>query len=266
MISFFKMQGTGNDFIIVNTITEKFRFSYWNLAKFLCNRKFGVGADGVIFLEKGEKAEYKMRIFNQDGSEAGMCGNGIRCLAKYLYEKNLCSQTKFVIETLSGNKEVELIVENKTVIGVKVDMGEASLGESLQINIDGKIFNGYKVDVGNPHFVCFMNELSIQELEKYGSIIENYKYFPEKTNVEFVKVLNLSRIEMLVWERGVGRTSSCGTGACASAVASCEFKSTNTELIVDLEGGKLRTIYNKENKKINLIGNCEFVYEGKINL
>ena len=134
----------------------------------------------------------------------GMCGNGIRCLAKYLYEEKLMNKSKFKIETISGNKEIELIVENKTVIGVKVDMGEVvSHSSVLKIELDNAIFEGYSISIGNPHFVCFKNDLSIPELEKYGPMIENYKYFPDKTNVEFVKILSFNRIQMLVWERGV---------------------------------------------------------------
>lgn len=196
----------------------------------------------------------------------GMCGNGIRCLAKYLYEENLCEETKFFIETISGNKEIELVVENKTVINVKVDMGEVFNIDELKIKIENKEILGYTINVGNPHFVCFVKELNVEELEKYGPLIENYKFFVDRTNVEFVKVLNPSRIQVLVWERGVGRTLSCGTGACAASTISNIYKSTNSELTVDLEGGKLKTIYNKENKKIILIGNCEKVYRGKINL
>ena len=266
MISFFKMQATGNDFIIINAIKEKFRYSYWDLSRFLCNRKFGIGADGVIFLEEGKKAQFKMRIFNQDGSEAGMCGNGIRCLARYLYEEGLVNNSKFEIETLSGNKAIELVLENKTVIGIKVDMGETVAEEKLDVDIDGKIFTGYKIYTGNPHFVCFINDLSIEELEKYGPKIETYKFFPDKTNVEFVKVVNQSRIKMLVWERGVGRTFSCGTGACAASVASNLYQFTESELTVELEGGNLKTIYNKESSKIVLIGNAEIVYKGKVEI
>lgn len=196
----------------------------------------------------------------------GMCGNGIRCLAKYLYEENFVNQKKFVIETLSGNKEIELITENKTVIGVKVDMGEVVADGEAEIELDGITFKGYKIFTGNPHFVCFRDNLSVQELEKYGLIIENYKYFPEKTNVEFVKILSLSRIQMLVWERGVGRTLACGTGACAVSAAANLYKSTNRELTVDLEGGKLRTIYNKVTNRITLIGNSEIVFKGEIEI
>ena len=133
----------------------------------------------------------------------GMCGNGIRCLAKYLYEQHFVIEKKFEIETISGNKLIELIVENKTVIGVIVDMGEVETDGELEIKTESTTFKGYKIFTGNLHFICFRNELSINELEKYGPIIENYKYFAEKTNVEFVKIINPSRIQMIVWERGV---------------------------------------------------------------
>lgn len=129
-----------------------------------------------------------------------------------------------------------------------------------------KFLSGYKISVGNPHFVCFVDDLSLEKLEKYGPILENYKYFPDKTNVEFVKIISQNKIQMLVWERGVGRTLSCGTGACASTVASYLYKSTNCELTVDLEGGKLKTIYDKEKNKITLVGNSEFVFKGQINI
>ena len=151
----------------------------------------------------------------------GMCGNGIRCLAKYLYEQNLIKENSFIIETLSGNKPIELTVENKTVIGVKVDMGEViSESEVLEIFLENKNFKGYKVFAGNPHFVCFIDNLSVQELEKYGPIIEHYKYFTQTTNVEFVKILNSSRIKMLVWERGV-RKNFIMWNRCMCSECSC---------------------------------------------
>ena len=150
----------------------------------------------------------------------GMCGNGIRCLARYLYEEGFINKKKFVIETISGNKEIELIVENKTVIGVKVDMGEVVADGEEEIELDSITLKGYKMLTGNPHFVCFRESLYVQELEKYGSIIENYKYFPEKTNVEFVKILSFSRVQMLVWERGVRKNAilwyRCMCSKCGS--------------------------------------------------
>lgn len=282
MISFFKMQATGNDFIIINCITEKFRYSLSNLTEFLCNRKFGVGADGVIFLYPGKKCKFKMRIFNSDGSEAEMCGNGIRCLAKYLFENELIDKTEFEIETYAGIKKIELIVENKKVIGVKVDMGKPIFEynripvifpnilnkelENIKIQINKKIYEVFVISMGNPHAVCFVDNLEEIELEELGPIIENYRYFPNKTNVEFVQILDRNRIKILVWERGVGRTLSCGTGTCAASVIANLKKSTNDELTVELEGGILKTVYNKEENIIKLIGNAEKVFEGKIDI
>jgi diaminopimelate epimerase len=221
-----------------------------------------------------------MRIFNQDGTEAEMCGNGIRCLAKYLYEKELVKKINLKIETLAGIKEINLIVENKTVIGVKVDMGKAVFEyskipvifpnvvhkeiEKLEIKIDNECFIGYPISIGNPHFVCFVDNLENLDIKKIGPIIENYKYFPNRTNVEFVEIKNNKNIKMKVWERGVGETLGCGTGACASAVISYLKNKTNNEVIVELLGGKLKVIYLKNDKKILLIGDSYFIFDGEI--
>lgn len=282
MIYFCKMQATGNDFIVINCLVEKFRYSYSNLSKFLCNRKFGIGADGVIFIEKSEVAECKMRIFNQDGSEAGMCGNGIRCLAKYLYEEDIVNVKNFEIETLSGIKQIELTVEGRTVTYIKVDMGEAVFEYSkipvlfpnvmqkelkqLNLNVENKEYIGFPISMGNPHCVIFEDNLEKIDLEKDGAIIETYKYFPNKTNVEFVKIVNKNKIKVLVWERGVGRTLGCGTGACASAVMSMIKKSTNNELNVEFEGGIVKINYSKENNKVMLTGSAEKVFSGSIEI
>jgi len=276
------MQATGNDFIIINCISQSFRYSFSNLSKFLCNRKYGVGADGLICIEKSEVAEYKMRIFNQDGTEAGMCGNGIRCLAKYLYEEGLVKTKTFKIETLSGIKNIEVMVENKTVISIKVDMGSPILEynkipvifpnvmekelESLKVNVKDKEYIGFPISVGNPHFVIFEDDLQSVNLEESGKIIEDYKYFPNKTNVEFVKIVDKSRIKMLVWERGVGRTLGCGTGACAVAVLSSLKKFTYSEVIVELEGGTVGVNYDEHENKIVLIGTADVVFNGKIEI
>ena len=282
MISFCKMQATGNDFIIINCLTDKFRYSYSMLAQILCNRKYGIGADGVIFLNNSNKVKFKMTIFNSDGSEAEMCGNGIRCLAKYIYDNGFIKERNFQIETLAGLKDIELIVENKTVIGIKVDIGNPIFEynkipvifpnvmnkeiKNIRIDIDKNTYELFVISMGNPHAVCFVDNLDKINLEKIGAIVENYKYFPNKTNVEFVQILDKKRIKLVVWERGVGRTLSCGTGACAASVISYLNKFTNNELTVELEGGKLKTIYNKEENRIKLIGNADLVFEGKINI
>ena len=282
MIYFCKMQATGNDFIIINVMMQKFRYSYGNLAKFLCNRKYGVGADGVIFIEKSEVAEYKMRIFNSDGTEAGMCGNGIRCLAKYLYEESMVSSSCFKIETISGIKELELSIENKTVSYIKVCMGnpifeynkipvifpnilEKSL-QSLEIDIEDKKYIGFPISMGNPHFVIFENELDKIDLEKIGRSIENYKYFPYKTNVEFVKIINRNKIKMLVWERGVGETFACGTGAVAAAYAMYIENKIKNNVVVELEGGKLNISIDEKTNEVYMEGPAVNIFNGEIDL
>ncbi len=270
MFFFTKMQATGNDFIILNYLNEKLEYSYKLLAEFMCNRHFGVGADGILILEKSDKADFKMRIFNQDGSEAEMCGNGIRCFSKYVYEKKLINKKEFEIETLAGIKKVELAVEGNTVIQVAVNMGTPELSlekipvisKNEKINIDE--YEIYPISIGNPHAVCFSYDLDKIDIKKVGEKIENYKYFPNKTNVEFVQIINPNLIKVRVWERGVGETLACGTGACAASVISELYKSTSSTLNVDLVGGKLKTKY--ENGEIKLIGPAEFVFEGKIEI
>lgn len=280
MIFFTKMQGTGNDFIIIDNTKQELVYTYSKLSEFLCNRKFGVGADGVIFIENSKIADSKMRIFNQDGTEAEMCGNGIRCLSKYLYEKEIIKKEKMRIETLAGIKNVELIVENKTVIGIKVDMGNPIFEynripvifpnivkkelERLEINFRNNKVYVYPISMGNPHAVCFVKDVQNLKIEDIGSKIENYKYFPNRTNVEFVEVVNPKNLKIRVWERGVGETLGCGTGACAASVVSYFKKSTNREVIVDLPGGKLKVVYFENENNVRLIGDCSYIFEGKL--
>lgn len=282
MIFFTKMQGTGNDFIVIDTVKQEFAYTYSKLTEYLCNRKFGVGADGVIFIENSKVADSKMRIFNQDGTEAEMCGNGIRCMSKYLYEKDIVKKDKMQIETLVGLKDIELIIENKTVIGTKVDMGTPIFEynkipvifpniikkdlESLELNINNYKIYVYPISMGNPHAICFTNNVEEIHIEDIGEKIENYKYFPNKTNVEFVQIINKGNIKMRVWERGVGETLGCGTGACAAGIVSYWKKSTNRDVIVDLPGGKLKIVYFEKENKVKLIGDSKFIFEGKIDI
>lgn len=273
MFFFSKMQAVGNDFIIINYLEEKLQYSFKLLAKFLCDRHYGVGADGIVIIDKSLKCDFKMRIFNKDGSEAEMCGNGIRCFAKYLYEKNITNKHEFSIETLAGEKRVNLEIEGNTVVAISVDMGKPiwefekipvnyiTEKENQSINI-GK-FIGYPISIGNPHLVIFVDDVSEIDVEKYGSIFEDYKYFPSKINIEFVEIINNSHIKIRVWERGVGETLACGTGACAAACVSHKQKSTDSELTVDLLGGKLKINCFKN---IVMTGPAEFVFDGKVNI
>ncbi len=267
MFSFCKMQGTGNDFVMIDCMENEFSYSLPVLSQYLCDRHYGVGADGVILIEKSDVADFKMRIFNQDGTEAQMCGNGIRCFAKYVFEKEKIDKTEFLIETDSGVKRVELELENKKVISVTVNMGEAELDHlKYIIEIEEKQYQVYPISMGNPHAVCFVNNLDDFEVSKIGPILENYKYFPNKTNVEFVEIVDRKNIKLRVWERGVGETNSCGTGACAGSMIAIYEKYTDSEVTVDLRGGKLQTFYDKFNHTIKLKGPAEFVFEGNIEM
>lgn len=282
MFFFSKMQASGNDFIVINNLENEFEYSFKLLAKYLCDRHFGVGADGVLILDKGSKADYKMRIFNQDGTEAEMCGNGIRCFAKYLYEKKIIHDTEFEIETMDGIKKIKLEVEGNTVVLVEVDMGmpifkfsqigvyyennaKDTYNENSLINgIQVEEFTVYPISMGNPHCVCFVDNVDEIDIKQAGMLIENYKYFPNRTNVEFVQIKNNSTLKVRVWERGVGETLSCGTGACAATIISNLCKSTEREAIVELKGGNLKINYDGEN--VFMQGSAEFVYEGEMNI
>ncbi len=220
MILFSKMQATGNDFVVINCLNQFFNYSLSSFSSFLCNRNYSIGADGVIYIFKSSVADFKMRIFNSDGSEAEMCGNGIRALGKYLYEKTITTKKELKIETRSGVKKISLITENSTVTSVKVNMGmpffEASRipaylpkeehdkkYHTIQIEIDGLTYKFDLVSIGNPHAVCFTDDLDNIDVCKIGKTVENYKYFPNRINVEFVQIIDSNSIKVKVWERGV---------------------------------------------------------------
>ena len=272
MFLFSKMQSTGNDFIILNYIKNKLNYSYKLLACFLCDRHYGVGADGLLIVDKSKIADFKMRIFNKDGSEAEMCGNGIRCFAKYVYEKELISKNSFLIETLAGIKNIELEVEGNTVLTSKVNMGKPCfekakipmIYEENQEKVRIDIFNTYSVSVGNPHTICFVEDVNNIDIKKYGSLIENYKYFPNRTNVEFVQVINGNTIKIRIWERGVGETLSCGTGAVASSVVSQKYKQLEKICKVEMPGGALEV--EELDGSTFLKGPAEFDLEKKIGI
>ena len=267
MFSFCKMQGTGNDFVLIDCEQNEFSYSLPVLAEYLCNRHYGVGADGIILMDKSDVADFKMRIFNQDGTEAQMCGNGIRCFAKYAFEKKKTEKEEFTVETLAGVKQVKLELENQKVVAVKVNMGSPVL-DFLQyiIEIEQKQYQIYPISMGNPHAVCFVKDVDKIEIEKIGPILENYKYFPEKTNVEFVEIQDKNHMKVRVWERGVGQTNSCGTGACASAMIAIHEKFTQKEVMISLKGGKLEVEYDPKTNEIFLKGPAEMVFEGKIEM
>ena len=239
-----------------------------NLEEFvqkLSDRHFGIGSDGVVLIEKSNLADFKMRIFNSDGSEAEMCGNGIRCVGKYVYEKGLTDKEKIFIETLAGIKELKLYCKNGICDKVCVDMGEPAfksedlptfldekITKDLKLKIDDIEFRFTLVSMGNPHAITFVEDVRNIPLEKYGPIVENDSIFPRRTNVEFVEIKDKNHIKMRVWERGTGETLACGTGACASVVAGGVNGYTDSEVIAELPGGKLSIKWDK-NKRVSYI-------------
>lgn len=246
------------------------------MAKKLSDRHFGIGADGIILIENSDKADFKMRIFNCDGSEAQMCGNGIRCVGKYVYDNGLTSKQELKIETLAGIKDLTLICKDGKCNSVKVDMGEPKfksndlpyrqgeeINKDLYIPIGDKVFRFTVVSMGNPHAVAFVENVDAVPLEEYGPIIENHFAFPNRTNVEFVEIKDKNHIKMRVWERGTGKTMACGTGACASAVASGVNGYTGENVEVELPGGNLEVEWHHDNH-IYMKGPATTVFTGEI--
>ena len=279
-IDFVKMHGLGNNFILIDCLSKPLGDSSFlsYLAKRLCNRNFGIGADGLILILPSSKADLQMRIFNSDGSEAQMCGNGIRCFAKYAYENKLVSKIKFTVETSAGIITPELIFKDKEISGVKVDMGIPKLkrreipmeGEDTPtvvdetLKIDSKyIFKITCVSMGNPHCIIFVNDVQSIPVDEIGPKIENHSLFPEKINVEFIQVVNKKEINFRVWERGVGETLACGTGACAALVASVLNKKSEHQAIIHLTGGDL-DIEWIENGSVYMTGPAELVFRGEM--
>lgn len=246
MIKFTKMQGLGNDYVYIDAINQDIK-NETSLAKFVSSRHFGVGSDGLILICKSEIADFKMRMFNQDGSEAEMCGNGIRCVGKFVYDKGLTNKTTVKIETLAGIKVLNLNIENGEVETVRVDMGEPILEpekipvmsiekpvKNLKVKAIDKEFICTCVSTGNPHAVTIVEDVKNFDVQKYGKVLETASAFPNKTNVEFIEIIDKENIKMRVWERGSGETLACGTGACGSVVA-CQINGlTNRNVCVEL--------------------------------
>ncbi len=257
---FTKMHGLGNDYLYVyGEVPENIK----ELSVRLSERHFGAGSDGMIYISPSHIADFRMRIFNADGSEAKMCGNGIRCVGKYVYDKGYTDKTMLKIETLSGIKTLGLDVRNGKVKEVTVGMGAAEVSKDMKLDIDGKEFTVTPVSVGNPHIVTFVDDIEKVELEKLGPLFEHHPAFPGGVNTEFVQVLSDNRVRMRVWERGSGITMACGTGACATAAAAVSkgFCAFDTPLTVVLDGGPL-TIFIEDNYAVTMKGPAESVYEG----
>lgn len=254
------MHGLGNDFVLVDARKEKLDdIDLSKLAVDVCDRHFGIGADGLIIVRTSQNAHYRMQIFNPDGTEPEMCGNGIRCLAKYVYETDQLKEEVISIETLAGIKLPAVILgPDKSVAGVEVDMGKPE--DQGEVTLEGLNFK--KISMGNPHAISFVEDMTKINFLELGPKIENDPHFPNKTNVEFVKVLNDKELEVVVWERGAGETMACGTGACACVVAAALAGKIKRRAIVNLPGGKLDIEWGEDNRVL-MRGPAESVFEGK---
>ncbi len=277
-MEFAKMQGCGNDYIYVNCFKETVENPRETAIK-VSDRHFGIGSDGLILIYPSKVADFKMVMYNADGSEGKMCGNGIRCVAKYVYDFELTDKTELKIETLSGIKTLKLNIKEKKVDTVQVDMGSPILvPEQIPVNFEGEIMvdepvsvNGLEyhltcVSMGNPHAVVFVDNIKILNLEKIGPDFEQHPIFPDKVNTEFIHIIDKNTIEMRVWERGSGETLACGTGACASVVACVWNGLTADEVLVHLVGGDLKIKYDREKNTVLMTGPAEFVCTGEIQI
>jgi len=280
MTEFAKLHGLGNDYIYLNAFTEQIEeYSLAELARILSDRHFGVGGDGIILIMPSETTDFRMRIFNSDGSEAEMCGNGIRGLAKYVYEQGMTDKTTITVETDAGVLRVALTVRNDLVAAATVDMGTPRLNRSeipmlgepanepvidQPLEVNGDSFNVTCVSMGNPHCVIFVDDVEHFTVADVGPLIENHELFPERINVEFVSVLGREHVKMRVWERGAGETLACGTGASASVVAGVLTDRTDRQVEVELLGGLLRIEWH-EDEHVFMTGPITEVFTGQLN-
>ena len=283
-MKFTKMQGCGNDYVYVNGFEEKIpQEKKPEIVRRLSDRHFGIGGDGVIFINPAEEADFEMEMYNADGSRSEMCGNGIRCVAKFVYDKGLTDQDHIAIVSAGKVKYLELTVEGKTgtdrgvVTKVRVNMGSPILlPEEIQVQADGEqavdepiLVQGQEyrmtcVSMGNPHAVVFMKDVTQLDIDKVGPYFENHERFPRRTNTEFVEVLDRKHVFMRVWERGTGETLACGTGCCATAVACVLNGLTENAITVKVLGGELQIEWDREQNVVFMTGPAEIVFEGEV--
>ncbi len=281
-IKFSKFTGQGNDFIIIDSTIQHLKFSSEEISK-ICNRNFGIGADGLILVEESVKADYMMKYYNNDGTIAEMCGNGIRCMAVFIYKNNLSEKKLLNIETLSGVKEVLINTKEASLNSIKVNMGLPEFNpEKIPVNIEGRqnneifnykvkinsnIFNINCVSMGNPHCVVLIDEnmdLNNVPLNEWGPALENFHIFPKKTNVEFIRIVSNKELSMRVWERGVGETLACGTGACAAVVCATKLGKIKSDNVrVNLPGGKLNITWKNKKSSVFLEGTVNHIFNGE---
>ena len=277
-MKFTKMHGLGNDYVYVNCFEEKID-NPPAVARFVSDRHFGIGSDGLIMICPSSRADFEMQMYNADGSRGEMCGNGIRCVGKYVYDYGLTDRTSISVETLGGIKYLDLTVEDGKVSLVKVDMGKPELEADLipiisereqvidePIEVDGKEYHMTGVSMGNPHAVIYVDDVKGLDLEKIGPKFENHERFPKRINTEFVHCIDRQTVEMRVWERGSGETLACGTGACAVAVSSILNNLTDTQVTVKLLGGDLQIEWDREKDRVFMTGPATVVFDGVIDI
>ena len=274
MLKFLKMEGIGNDYVYFDGINQNVPTDETFIKK-VSNRHIGIGSDGVIIILPSETCDFRMRMFNLDGSEGKMCGNGIRCVGKYMYDYGLTDKEAISVETLAGIKYLQFFIENGKVAKVKVDMGSpiltpaeipvAAEGERAvdePIVVDGTEYRMTCISMGNPHAIVYVDDVKNLPIEKIGPSFEKHERFPNRVNTEFVKVLDRNTVEMRVWERGSGETLACGTGACATAVACILNGLTEEKVTVKLLGGDLEIEWDREKNKVFMTGPAKVVFDG----
>lgn len=280
-MKFTKMQGCGNDYVYVNGMEEKIApEKKAEVVRFLSDRHFGIGGDGVIFINDAKEADFEMEMYNADGTRSEMCGNGIRCVAKFVYDKGLTQEKNISIVSAGKVKYLDLTVdENNKVSMVKVNMGSPILvpeqipavfdGEQVvdePIVVHGEEFRVTCVSMGNPHAVVFVDQTGEMDLEEIGPHFEHHAAFPNRTNTEFVEVVDRNHVKMRVWERGTGETLACGTGCCATVVAAVLNGLTDTEVEVEVLGGKIQIFWDREENLVYMTGPATTVFEGEITI
>ncbi|MCH5255512.1 MAG: diaminopimelate epimerase [Lachnospiraceae bacterium] len=281
-MKFTKMHGCGNDYIYINGFTEKIAQEVKpELVRKISDRHFGIGGDGAIFINPSTEADFEMEMYNADGSRAEMCGNGIRCVAKYVYDKGMTDKTKISIISCGQIKYLELFLKEGKVDTVKVNMGapilraeeipviadaEGDMVIDAPITVQGKEYKMTCVSMGNPHAVVFMDDVEHLEIEIIGPYFEKHERFPKKINTEFVKVIDRGHVQMRVWERGTGETLACGTGCCATVVACILNHLTDDTVTVKLLGGEIEITWDREANLVYMTGPAETVFEGEYNL
>lgn len=276
-MKFTKMHGLGNDYVYIDCLNQTIKDPSY-ASKFISDRHFGIGSDGMVLILQSDVADFRMRMFNPDGSESEMCGNAIRCVGKYVFDNGLTSKTKITIETLAGIKVLEMTVQNNKVELVKVDMGKPVLESanipvvstkerfiSELVKIDGKDYSVTCVSMGNPHAVAYVDNVDAFNLEVVGPKMEKHEIYPNRINAEFVEVIDKKSLKMRVWERGTGETLACGTGACAVLVASVLNGLSERKATVKLLGGDLLIEWDESENKVYMTGPATKVFDGEIN-